>query len=182
MDRSKLTDDDIGSVVRLARRHGDVLHGVVAALGRRWVIVHVLHDLELDGLAAVRRRDLMEVGADRSSDNIIRRVLDARSQFPASVSGATLDDTAATLAFLGRSGATTVTVHPEARRPGTCHLGRVTRIDRERKRFDLLEMSPDASWDDEPTRWRFKDVTQISIGSNYSNGLDLVAEPVELHT
>jgi hypothetical protein len=49
------------------------------------------------------------------------------------------------------------------------HAGRVVKIGR--KKFDLLEIEPDATWDDDPLPYKLKDVTLVKFGTRYLDTL-----------
>ena len=54
-----------------------------------------------------------------------------------------------------------------------CWIGRVQGVNR--ARVSLLEMSPDASWEDNPEEYRIKEITRVNFGGDYENALHLVA-------
>ncbi len=48
-----------------------------------------------------------------------------------------------------------------------CWIGRVQGVNR--GRFSLLEMGPDAVWDEKPEEYRIKEITRINFGGDYEN-------------
>ena len=168
-------DIEIGSIVRVTRRVGDRLDGVVAGVGERWLLLHRLVDLQLDGLCAVRRRDITKVRAATSGDHVAERSLRRRGVFPEPVTTIGLDRTGDVLEGLGALG--TVTVHAERYRDHLCFLGMVGAVDRRRKRFELLDLSPAATWDTSPTPWRFRSVTRSEALTGYDAALGALAGP-----
>lgn len=163
------------TVVRVVRTHGDVLDGLVAGVGRKWLLLHVVDDLNLCGLTAVRLGDVRRVKIDRSGDDVVMRSLRQRGLVPSAVD-MKLDRTSDVLADL-RSRCTLLTIHPDRRWPGSCHVGTVTSIDANRRRFCLLEVSPSAVWDETAAVWRFRDVRRIDIADPYAEALAAVAGP-----
>ena len=43
-----------------------------------------------------------------------------------------------------------------------------------RGRASLLEMNPDATWDDKPTEYRLSGITRVNFGGDYENALHIV--------
>lgn len=168
-------DIEIGSIVRVTRRVGDRLGGVVAGVGERWLLLHRLVELQLDGLCAVRRRDITKVRAATSGDHVAERSLRQRGVFPTPVTSVGLDRTGDVLEGLGALGI--VTIHVERYRDHVCFLGVVGAVDRERKRFELLELSPSATWDTGPTPWRFRGVSRVEAVGGYDAALGALAGP-----
>jgi hypothetical protein len=61
--------------------------------------------------------------------------------------------------------------------PGGCWIGRVQGIDR--GRLSLLEIGPDAKWEDSPEEYRVAEITRVNFGGDYENALHLVGgDPV----
>nr|HEV7953831.1 hypothetical protein [Candidatus Acidoferrales bacterium] len=65
-----------------------------------------------------------------------------------------------------------VTIHREKVDPDVCWIGRVVGIDR--GRVSLLEIRPGAEWDDSPSKYRLREITQVNFGNDYENALHLV--------
>jgi len=65
-----------------------------------------------------------------------------------------------------------VTIHREDADPDVCHIGRVMSI--AHGRVSLLEINPDANWDDEPMEYRLVEITRVDFGGDYEEALHLV--------
>jgi hypothetical protein len=65
-----------------------------------------------------------------------------------------------------------VTIHREKADPDVCWIGRIRGIDR--GRVSLLEINPDATWDEAPTEHRVADITRVDFGGDYEDALYLV--------
>ncbi len=65
-----------------------------------------------------------------------------------------------------------ITIHRERVAPDTCKIGRV--IDVTKSRLSLLEIGPDAVWDEKPSRVRLSEITRIDFGGGYEEALHLV--------
>jgi len=72
-----------------------------------------------------------------------------------------------------------VTIHREKVRPDTCVIGKI--LDISKGDLLLLEIGPDAVWDEEPSKLRLSDITRVDFGSSYEEALHLVGgEPTPL--
>jgi hypothetical protein len=66
-----------------------------------------------------------------------------------------------------------ITVHCEVKDAGACYIGRLFDVDEDR--LLLTYIDPNARWDqDEPDRFRIKDITRIDFGGQYEDALYLV--------
>jgi hypothetical protein len=65
-----------------------------------------------------------------------------------------------------------VTIHREQIDPDVCWIGRVLGVDR--GRLSLLEIGPDAKWENSPEEYRIPEMTRVSFGGEYENALHLV--------
>jgi hypothetical protein len=65
-----------------------------------------------------------------------------------------------------------VTIHTESIDPDVCWIGRVLGINR--SRVSMLEINPDATWDEAPTEHRLNEITRVDFGGDYEDALHLV--------
>jgi hypothetical protein len=65
-----------------------------------------------------------------------------------------------------------VTIQQERAKPDTCEIGRV--VDISKSHVSLLEIGPDAIWDDKPTEIALRDITRVDFGGSYEDALHLV--------
>ena len=65
-----------------------------------------------------------------------------------------------------------VTIHREKAEPSTCEIGRVVEV--RKGRVTLLEIGPDAVWDDRLETYRLNEITRVDFGGDYENALHLV--------
>jgi len=66
-----------------------------------------------------------------------------------------------------------VTIHREKVDPDVCQIGRV--VDLRNGRVSLLEIGPDAVWDDKPETYRLNEITRVDFGGDYEEALHLVS-------
>jgi hypothetical protein len=67
-----------------------------------------------------------------------------------------------------------VTIHREKTDGSACWIGRV--VDLSKGRLTLLEIGPDASWDDRLNTYRLSEITRVDFGGDYENALYLIGE------
>jgi hypothetical protein len=65
-----------------------------------------------------------------------------------------------------------VTIHREQVDPNVCWIGRVRRVNE--GRVTLLEIGPDAVWDDSPREYKLSEITRVNFAGDYENALYLV--------
>lgn len=178
MDRVQGIDVEHDRFVRLVRRDGDDLQGIVAALGTKWMLIHRVWDLRLEGLSAVRIRDIKRVEVDRGWNDVVVRSLRERGIFPQPVNQLDLGSTGAMVVSLQRHH-DIITIHPERLGSTVCHVGTICSVEPAAKTVSLLELSPSAEWDVLPTVWRFRDITRVDVADQYASALySLAGHPV----
>jgi hypothetical protein len=169
-------------LVHVKRKGLDSFRGITAAVGLKWIAFHLIHDLEILSLTAVRRSEISSMKYVDTSDSVVVRSLRNRNVFPREEIGLRLDTTADALESLTEL-TPLITIHPERRRPGVCNLGLVCSMDRVAKKFDFLHVDPAAVWDLEPTSWRFRDVRRIEVRDLYGAAIfDLAGDPAANRT
>jgi len=65
-----------------------------------------------------------------------------------------------------------VTIHREKVDPDVCQIGRVVGL--AKGNLSLLEIGPDAVWDDEPETYKMREITRVDFGGDYEDALHLV--------
>lgn len=68
-----------------------------------------------------------------------------------------------------------VTIHLEGVKPNVCYIGRI--VDVTSGRVSIIEIGPDAAWDDQPTTYKLSEITRVDFGGAYEEALHLVAGP-----
>jgi hypothetical protein len=58
-----------------------------------------------------------------------------------------------------------------------CNIGKLEKLDK--KGFRLKEINTDASWDDSPEKYKFKDLTKVCFSREYENTLWKISESRE---
>jgi hypothetical protein len=65
-----------------------------------------------------------------------------------------------------------VTIQREQVDPDICWIGRMLSV--ERGRVSLLEITPDAIWEERPESYRLGGITRVSFGADYEAALHLI--------
>ena len=65
-----------------------------------------------------------------------------------------------------------VTIHQERLDPDTCKIGRVVGISK--SHVSLLEIGPDAIWEERPTEISLRRITRVDFGGGYEDALHIV--------
>ncbi|MFF8830923.1 hypothetical protein [Streptomyces sp. NPDC015131] len=161
-----------GRLVRLHRSIPDAerLEGFVVGTGPAWTLLAVCSDIRLDGWAAVRTPDITKVRRRGDETSLTVRALRRSGQWPVRMPdpAVELDDLPALVRSAGE-GFGLVAVHAEHRDPDCCWIGAPVRLRRASLR--LREVDPDARWSDEPTTFRFRDITRVDFGDHYARVL-----------
>ena len=65
-----------------------------------------------------------------------------------------------------------VTIHRERIEPDICHIGRVLSV--RNGCVSLLEIGPDAEWDNSASEYRITEITRVNFGGDYEDALHIV--------
>jgi hypothetical protein len=156
---------------------GDSVDGYVLGVGRKWLLVAELDELDLVGVSAIRTRDVRRVRR-RKVQATARHVLELRGQWPPTAPQTIdLDRSRSVLSALVSEHAL-VSVFIERRAADCCWVGVPTSF--RSKGFQLRGLNPDLSWGTKPTRWRWKHVTRLDVDNRYLRALTAGAEGIAL--
>lgn len=160
-------------LVRIERslRNADRVEGFVLGLGTKWALIAATRDGGfLDGLAAVRIRDVSAVERNTSFEERFAKTL---ANWPPTAPDVDLDETAALLRGLG-SASPLISIGQEGRYKFD---GRWIGVidDVEGGHLWLREVRPDATWKSEPLGYKLNRITYVETGSAYLTGLNAIA-------
>jgi hypothetical protein len=163
-------------LIQLARLipRADKLEGFVVGVGREWLLLHLLNpDLFLDGHAALRiddARGVKGLGSASFASRALRHFHERPRPLPAIELGST--------SSLIRSTAknfSLATIHLERRDPNVCFIG--VPIARTRRLLKLLEITPQARWNEKASIYQLADITRVEVGGRYEKALLAVGGP-----
>ena len=159
--------------IRFSRRFEDFpVRGYVLDIGPTFFLMALVSDrLWFDGFECFRHVDVRSVKADPYTHFAESALRKRRERLPkrSRVSVASIEDL---LLTAGRA-FPLVTIHRERVDPKVCWIGRILGV--EQGNVSLLEINPDATWNDKPAKYRLREITRVNFGGDYENALHLVA-------
>jgi hypothetical protein len=158
--------------VRLSRRFEDsAVRGYVLDVGPQFFLFALVSDrIWFDGFECFRISDIRHVELDpyaTFAEAALKKRAERRPKKPR-VSVASIEE----LLLSASRAFPLVTIHREKADPDACWIGRVLGIDR--RCVSLLEIDPQATWDETPTDYRLIEITRVNFGGDYENALHLV--------
>ena len=158
--------------VRFDRRFEDsAVRGYVLDVGPKFFLLALVSDrIWFDGFECFRVGDVRGLRPDphaRFAESALRKRRDPLPPKPR-VNVRSIEEL---LVSAGRL-FPLVTVHREAVGPEICWIGRILGV--ERSRVSLLEITPDATWEEKPESFRLSEITRVNFGGDYETALQLV--------
>ncbi|CAN5260443.1 hypothetical protein BH10PSE3_BH10PSE3_03500 [soil metagenome] len=160
-----------GQLVRLYRAFEETyIRGYILDVGPEFFLLGLVSDrLWLDGFECFRVDDVDELAADPYAD-FAQAALAARGEARPALT-LQLADIAALLTSAAEQ-FPLVTMHKERDRPEVCNIGKLISI--EGGIAWVLEIGPDAQWDDEPSAHKLAEITRVNFGGDYEDALALI--------
>jgi hypothetical protein len=165
------------ALVRVSRsiRRSDKIDGFVVGLGREWALLAVLDpNVHHNGYVALRLRHVSKIKRRGGPETFVGRAVAARGHWPPVVVDVDLDSVA-DLIRTAAEVAPLVTLHIEQDDPDVCFIGRPLRYTR--RSVHLLEITPQADWKADLSKWAVTDLTRVEFGGRYEEALALVGGP-----
>jgi hypothetical protein len=151
------------------------IDGHVLDVGPVWFVMDVLGSgIRWEGFEAYRLADVVEVTVPHPRRRFYEAALRSRGDKRPARRGLT----AWTLPQLVRWGGArypVVTLRREQVDPGACWIGVPLAVDD--RELVLREITPDATWEAEPTAYDLAEITQLGFGGTYEDALARVAGP-----
>lgn len=156
------------SVTRLWCRGGagDV-EGFVLGASAHWVLLAVLDSVHLDGYTAVRTPDIYRVEI-RVVPNFRARTLQQRGDLPPRPPAAIALESTREVLTMAAGHTPLIRIEDDK----DLIVGRVVSLTDHA--VDLLEIDPDARWEDEPTTYAYDDIVLVGFGGEYDTALRLL--------
>jgi hypothetical protein len=144
-------------------------NGYIQAIGSQWFMLALVDDnIWFNGFQCFRLKDVRRLQVPNPYAQFVEAALRKRNaHFPRRprVSIANIED----LLRTANRAFSLVTIHREQVNPNDCWIGQI--LDLDKKRVTLLEISPDACWDKEPTDYRLAEITRVDFGGDYEDAL-----------
>jgi hypothetical protein len=140
-------------------------------VGPRFFLLALVSDqIRFDGFGCFRCGDVKNLRADPYAA-FVETALKKRGERRPKKPRVTVGSIEELLLSAGRA-FPLVTIHREQVDQDVCWIGRVQGLDR--SRVSLLEIGPDAKWEDSPEEHRVAEITRVNFGGEYENALHLV--------
>ncbi len=147
------------------------IQGYVVDIGPKWFLFNLVTDrIHFDGFECFRLEDIQRVRPAPYA-KFVETALQKRNEERPPRPAVNLEDIDRLLLTAGRA-FPLVAVHLEEVKRGACWIGKVQSI--KRPNLLLLEINPDATWDEEPREHSIDDITRVNFGGEYENALYLV--------
>lgn len=158
--------------IRFSRRfESSKIRGYVLDVGPQFFLLALVSDrIWFDGFECFRVNDVEELRPDpyaTFAEAALKKRGERRLKKP-QVSVANIED----LLLSAGKAFPLVTIHREQVDPDVCWIGRVQGVNR--GRVSLLEIGPDAVWEDTSEEYRTKEITRVNFGGDYEDALHLV--------
>ena len=147
------------------------IRGYVLDVGPKFFLMALVSDrIWFDGFECFRISDVSKVEKDPYTDFVESALRKRRERVPRKprVIVASIEE----LLLSASRAFPLVTIHREQVDPDVCWIGRILGV--ERDRVSLLEINPDAKWEDKPTTYPVNEITRVNFGGDYENALHLV--------
>jgi hypothetical protein len=147
--------------------------GFVLDVGPEFFLLAIVSDdIRYDGFSCIRLRDLRKLEALDPTAKFPIEALKKRGLRTPKKPKVDLSNIGKLLETAGRA-FPAVAIYRERIAPEKCYIGRIVEVTKNRVSF--LSLNPDASWDDELTGIKLKEITQVGFGGDYEDALVLIA-------
>ena len=151
-------------------------HGYIRSVGDGLFLLEVVDGtMRFDGFVVYRVQDVREFAVDeparaRFVEAALAAFGESRSVRPA----VRLRDLRSVLSSLARLDVL-VAFHRQRVDPDTCSIGKILSVGEHH--VEVLEIDPDAQWEEETSRFRLNQLTRLDFGGGYERALELVGGP-----
>ena len=160
-------------LVRFTRpfEQGSVM-GYVTDIGPEFFLLALVDEnIRFNGFQCLRLQDVRKLQVPAKCADFVETVLRLRADRIPTSGRVKVGSLQELLRTAGRA-FPIITVHREKVAPDICHIGRVEAVGD--SHLSLLEIGPDARWDDSPLSYLTKEITRIDFGGDYEEALTLV--------
>lgn len=146
--------------------------GYVLDIGPEFFLLLLVDDnMRFNGFQCLRLQDVRKLQLPAENAAFVEAALRIRGERVERKPKVSLDNIEELLLTANRL-FPVVAIHRENVNPDVCHIGRVVKI--EKGKVSLLEIGPDAVWDEEPIDYRLREITRVDFGGGYEEALVLV--------
>jgi hypothetical protein len=147
-------------------------HGYVLDIGPRFFLLGLVSDeIRFDGFQCLRLSDVRRLRVPDPYSDFTVAALHKRGETIKRKPNINLQSLPELLWSANRL-FPLVTINRERVKPDTCEIGRV--MDIGKTHVSLLEIGPDAVWEEDPTEIPLREITRVDFGGGYEDALHLV--------
>jgi hypothetical protein len=171
--RSRLESLHRNTLIKFTRpfEQGSI-SGYVFDIGPEFFLLALVGDrIQFDGFLCIRLKDVRGLQIPANYSSFINAALRKRGERLPRKPRVSLRSLPELLTTSNRL-FPLITIQRERVNSGVCNIGRVVEVNH--KRVSLLEIGPDACWDETPTSYAVREITQIGFGGAYEEALLLV--------
>ena len=161
-------------IVRITRKvESGAADGYVVDTSERWLLLLLIGDgITYEGFQAFRLQDVASIAVPSPRAAFYEAVLRKRRPRRPLAPKLNLSSTQELVLSAGKR-FPLITISREKADPHACHIGQV--ISASPASVSLLEVSPDATWDENYTTYRLAQITRVDFGGPYEDALALIA-------
>ncbi len=146
--------------------------GYVLAVGPRFFLLALVDEnIRFNGFQCLRLQDVRNLQVPAKYAAFVEAALKLRGERRPRIPTVVVDSVQELLRTASRA-FPVITIHREKVAPDVCHIGRVVAVSD--SEVSLLEIGPDARWDDEALSYRTKEITRVDFAGDYEQALTLV--------
>ncbi len=148
------------------------VHGYVIDIGPQFFLVALVSEgIRFDGFQCFRLSDVRRLQAPAKYAAFAEAALKKRGERIPKKPDVVVSSLQKLLLSAGQT-FPLVTIHREKVDPSVCYIGRVVGV--KNGRVSLLEIGPDAVWNDKAETYQMNEITRIDFGGDYEEALHLV--------
>jgi hypothetical protein len=162
------------SLVRIIRKvESGAADGYVVNSSEQWLLLLLIGDtVAYQGFQAFRLQDVVSLEFPSPRKAFYEAVLRKRGLRRPRTPTLDLSSTQELVCSAGKR-FPLVTIHREKADPDVCHIGQV--VSASPTSVSILEVTPDATWDESPSVYRVSQITRVDFGGPYEEALALIA-------
>jgi DNA-binding Lrp family transcriptional regulator len=159
-------------LVRIRRRFEEsIIKGYICGVSEKFFMMALVSDkIWLDGYECFRISDLLSIEIDPYAA-FIEVALAKRNQQHDVIPDIKLHSVSEILASAGKL-FPMLTIYQEEIDAGVCQIGSFCDVNR--TQVSLLQIAPDAKWDQLATSYKLREITRVGFGASYENALAIV--------
>lgn len=157
------------------KKYKDKVSGFVLAVNDNFTLIHIFDRdyFDTDGYCIFENDSVKNFLVYDSDEYFLNEVIKKKKVKPKSISNISMESWETILQTVSDN-FNLVVVDFEEIYKNQCNIGTLEKLGK--KNFSLLEIDPDASWYESPTKFKLKNLTKVSFNNAYENTLWEISE------